>query len=198
VSGSPLRGRSGVIEFMCEPCRKFSHRSQTVALLFHPSGFANSVGHEANKTLRQFRHLLHKLGEERRRETQDLCVRRRSGVQRKLLHSRKGQNAGYVSRLGREHHSFAAEFATNTAYMYSTYEEECEAQPTGRKKVIVLGGGPNRIGQGIEFDYCCVHAAFALREIGVPIEWVGVGEKVDDLIPFDKKSYLSGLFENNS
>jgi len=60
----------------------------------------------------------------------------------------------------------AAEFATRTAYMYSTYEEECEAQPTGRKKVIVLGGGPNRIGQGIEFDYCCVHAALALREDG--------------------------------
>jgi carbamoyl-phosphate synthase large subunit len=60
----------------------------------------------------------------------------------------------------------AAEFATRTAYMYSTYEEECEAQPTGRRKVIVLGGGPNRIGQGIEFDYCCVHAALALREDG--------------------------------
>ncbi len=60
----------------------------------------------------------------------------------------------------------AAEFATNTAYMYSTYEEECEAQPTDRKKIMVLGGGPNRIGQGIEFDYCCVHAAFAMREDG--------------------------------
>jgi carbamoyl-phosphate synthase large subunit len=60
----------------------------------------------------------------------------------------------------------AAEFATRTAYLYSTYEEECEAQPTGRRKVIVLGGGPNRIGQGIEFDYCCVHAALALREDG--------------------------------
>jgi len=60
----------------------------------------------------------------------------------------------------------AAEFATNTAYMYSTYEDECEAAPTGRKKVMVLGGGPNRIGQGIEFDYCCVHAALALREDG--------------------------------
>src|SRR5438034_551379 len=60
----------------------------------------------------------------------------------------------------------AAEFATRTAYMYSTYEDECEAQPTDRKKVIVLGGGPNRIGQGIEFDYCCVHAALALREDG--------------------------------
>ena len=60
----------------------------------------------------------------------------------------------------------AAEFATNTAYMYSTYEEECEAKPTDKKKIMVLGGGPNRIGQGIEFDYCCVHAAFAMREDG--------------------------------
>jgi len=60
----------------------------------------------------------------------------------------------------------AGEFATNTAYMYSTYEEECEAQPTDRKKIMVLGGGPNRIGQGIEFDYCCVHAALAMREDG--------------------------------
>ena len=60
----------------------------------------------------------------------------------------------------------AAEFATNTAYMYSTYEEECESLPSNRKKIMVLGGGPNRIGQGIEFDYCCVHAAFAMREDG--------------------------------
>ena len=60
----------------------------------------------------------------------------------------------------------AAEFATPTAYMYSTYEEECEAKPTDRKKIMVLGGGPNRIGQGIEFDYCCVHAAFAMKEDG--------------------------------
>ena len=62
--------------------------------------------------------------------------------------------------------SCAAEFATNTAYMYSTYEEECEANPSDRDKIVVLGGGPNRIGQGIEFDYCCVHAALALREDG--------------------------------
>ncbi|GIX38409.1 MAG: carbamoyl-phosphate synthase large chain [Silanimonas sp.] len=62
--------------------------------------------------------------------------------------------------------SCAAEFATSTAYMYSTYEDECEAQPTDREKIMVLGGGPNRIGQGIEFDYCCVHAALALREDG--------------------------------
>ncbi len=62
--------------------------------------------------------------------------------------------------------SCAAEFATTTAYLYSTYEEECEAEPTTRNKIMVLGGGPNRIGQGIEFDYCCVHAALALREDG--------------------------------
>jgi len=60
----------------------------------------------------------------------------------------------------------AAEFSTATAYMYSTYEEECEAQPTEKDKILVLGGGPNRIGQGIEFDYCCVHAALAMREEG--------------------------------
>ncbi|HEU5338226.1 MAG TPA: carbamoyl-phosphate synthase large subunit, partial [Sulfuricaulis sp.] len=62
--------------------------------------------------------------------------------------------------------SCAAEFASATAYMYSTYEQECEAEPEKKKKIIVLGGGPNRIGQGIEFDYCCVHASFALREDG--------------------------------
>lgn len=60
----------------------------------------------------------------------------------------------------------AAEFSTATAYMYSTYEQECESQPSGRDKILVLGGGPNRIGQGIEFDYCCVHAALAMREDG--------------------------------
>jgi len=60
----------------------------------------------------------------------------------------------------------AAEFSTSTAYMYSTYEEECEAQTTDKDKIVVLGGGPNRIGQGIEFDYCCVHAAQAMREDG--------------------------------
>ncbi len=60
----------------------------------------------------------------------------------------------------------AAEFSTDTAYMYSTYEEECEAAPTDKDKIIILGGGPNRIGQGIEFDYCCVHAAFAAKESG--------------------------------
>jgi len=62
--------------------------------------------------------------------------------------------------------SCAAEFATTTAYLYSTYEDECEANPSNRDKIMILGGGPNRIGQGIEFDYCCVHAALALREDG--------------------------------
>lgn len=60
----------------------------------------------------------------------------------------------------------AAEFKSNTAYMYSTYDEECEAEPTAKQKIMILGGGPNRIGQGIEFDYCCVHAALAMREDG--------------------------------
>ena len=60
----------------------------------------------------------------------------------------------------------AAEFATTTAYLYSTYEEECEANPSNKPKIMILGGGPNRIGQGIEFDYCCVHAALALKEAG--------------------------------
>ncbi len=60
----------------------------------------------------------------------------------------------------------AAEFETKTAYLYSSYDQECESQPTNAKKIMVLGGGPNRIGQGIEFDYCCVHAAMALREDG--------------------------------
>jgi carbamoyl-phosphate synthase large subunit len=60
----------------------------------------------------------------------------------------------------------AAEFSTTTAYLYSTYEDECEAEPSDRPKIVILGGGPNRIGQGIEFDYCCVHASFALKDAG--------------------------------
>ena len=60
----------------------------------------------------------------------------------------------------------AAEFVAYTPYLYSTYEQECEANPSDRKKVVILGAGPNRIGQGIEFDYCCVHAVFALKEMG--------------------------------
>ncbi|UXY14822.1 carbamoyl-phosphate synthase large subunit [Chitiniphilus purpureus] len=79
---------------------------------------------------------------------------------------RKARHAVGVRPVYKRVDTCAAEFATNTAYMYSTYEEECESNPSSNKKVMVLGGGPNRIGQGIEFDYCCVHAALALREDG--------------------------------
>jgi carbamoyl-phosphate synthase large subunit len=79
---------------------------------------------------------------------------------------RRWRHAAKVRPVYKRVDSCAAEFASATAYMYSTYEEECEAAPEKRKKIIVLGGGPNRIGQGIEFDYCCVHAAFALRDDG--------------------------------
>ncbi|MFN2301896.1 MAG: carbamoyl-phosphate synthase large subunit [Gammaproteobacteria bacterium] len=87
-----------------------------------------------------------------------------SGVGEALVRARRHEYG--IRPVYKRVDTCAAEFATTTAYMYSTYEEECEAQPTDRKKVMVLGGGPNRIGQGIEFDYCCVHAAFALREDG--------------------------------
>ncbi len=79
---------------------------------------------------------------------------------------RRARRAMNVRPVYKRVDTCAAEFATQTAYMYSTYETACEAQPTDRKKIIVLGGGPNRIGQGIEFDYCCVHAALAMREDG--------------------------------
>ncbi|HEX6831915.1 MAG TPA: carbamoyl-phosphate synthase large subunit, partial [Rudaea sp.] len=79
---------------------------------------------------------------------------------------RKLRHAFNVRPVYKRVDSCAAEFATTTAYMYSTYEEECEAAPSSRDKIMVLGGGPNRIGQGIEFDYCCVHAALAMREDG--------------------------------
>ena len=79
---------------------------------------------------------------------------------------RKSRHALGVRPVYKRVDTCAAEFATQTAYMYSTYEEECEAEPTDRQKIMVLGGGPNRIGQGIEFDYCCVHAALAMREDG--------------------------------
>ena len=71
-----------------------------------------------------------------------------------------------VHRVYKRVDTCAAEFATTTAYMYGTWEQDCEARPTDRRKIMVLGGGPNRIGQGIEFDYCCVHAAMAMRELG--------------------------------
>ncbi len=79
---------------------------------------------------------------------------------------REARHAQGVRPVYKRVDTCAAEFATNTAYMYSSYDEECEAQPTTKKKIMVLGGGPNRIGQGIEFDYCCVHAALAMREDG--------------------------------
>ncbi len=89
----------------------------------------------------------------------------------KLLHTsekavRDARRALNVRPVFKRVDTCAAEFPTNTAYMYSTYDEECEAQPSSKKKIMVLGGGPNRIGQGIEFDYCCVHAALAMREDG--------------------------------
>ena len=79
---------------------------------------------------------------------------------------RKTRHALNIRPVYKRVDTCAAEFATQTAYMYSTYDEECEAEPTNAKKIMVLGGGPNRIGQGIEFDYCCVHAALAMREDG--------------------------------
>ncbi len=89
----------------------------------------------------------------------------------KLLGAREGEVRKLRHEMGirpvyKRVDTCAAEFSTSTAYMYSTYEEECEANPSDRDKIVVLGGGPNRIGQGIEFDYCCVHAALAMREDG--------------------------------
>ena len=81
-------------------------------------------------------------------------------------HIRSLRQALGVRPVYRRVDTCGAEFPASSAYMYSTYEEECEARPTDRQKIMVLGGGPNRIGQGIEFDYCCVHAALAMREDG--------------------------------
>jgi len=86
------------------------------------------------------------------------------GVDEKILRAHRHQLD--VRPVYKRVDTCAAEFATDTAYMYSTYEDECEAEPTSRNKIMVLGGGPNRIGQGIEFDYCCVHASMACREEG--------------------------------
>ena len=100
---------------------------------------------------------------------------KRNGFSDARLAQLTGTNEAAIRALRRAHKvrpvykrvdSCAAEFATSTAYLYSTYEDECEAAPTSRDKIMILGGGPNRIGQGIEFDYCCVHAALALREDG--------------------------------
>ena len=86
------------------------------------------------------------------------------GVSEKQL--RKQRHAFNIRPVFKRVDTCAAEFSTDTAYMYSTYEEECESNPSDREKIMVIGGGPNRIGQGIEFDYCCVHAALAAREDG--------------------------------
>ena len=88
-----------------------------------------------------------------------------------LLHVKEGdirakRHAAGIRPVYKRVDTCAAEFSTSTAYMYSSYDEECEANPTANRKIMILGGGPNRIGQGIEFDYCCVHAALALREDG--------------------------------
>ncbi|MBY5992689.1 carbamoyl-phosphate synthase large subunit [Ferrimonas balearica] len=100
---------------------------------------------------------------------------KRKGFSDARLATLLGVSEGEVRKLRHRHELFpvykrvdtcAAEFATDTAYMYSTYEEECEANPSDKDKIMVIGGGPNRIGQGIEFDYCCVHAALAMREDG--------------------------------
>ncbi|WP_102945540.1 carbamoyl-phosphate synthase large subunit [Stenotrophomonas sp. VV52] len=100
---------------------------------------------------------------------------KRAGFSDARLAELTGTNEAGVRALRRAHKvrpvykrvdSCAAEFGTSTAYLYSTYEDECEAAPSNRDKIMILGGGPNRIGQGIEFDYCCVHAALALRDDG--------------------------------
>jgi len=97
------------------------------------------------------------------------------GFSDRRIASLTGRHEEEIRRLRAEHgvlpvfkrvDTCAAEFEAHTPYLYSTYERECEAGPTGRKKVMILGSGPNRIGQGIEFDYCCVHAVFAFRELG--------------------------------
>jgi len=94
----------------------------------------------------------------------DSRIARLLGIKESVVRKRRLEQG--VTPVFKRVDTCAAEFATTTAYLYSTYEEECEADPTGNNKIMILGGGPNRIGQGIEFDYCCVHAALALRDSG--------------------------------
>jgi carbamoyl-phosphate synthase large subunit len=101
----------------------------------------------------------------KRKGFSDSRIARLIGTQEATV--RKERHAHDIRPVFKRVDSCAAEFASHTAYLYSTYEEECEADPTDAQKIMILGGGPNRIGQGIEFDYCCVHAAFALKEVGV-------------------------------
>jgi carbamoyl-phosphate synthase large subunit len=105
-----------------------------------------------------------RLRELKRKGFSDATLARAIGVEERQVRSRRHSYG--VRPVYKRVDTCAAEFATSTAYLYSTYEEECEALPTDRRKIMILGGGPNRIGQGIEFDYCCVHAALALREDG--------------------------------
>jgi carbamoyl-phosphate synthase large subunit len=100
----------------------------------------------------------------KRKGFSDMRLARLTGLAEKAVRDRRRQLG--VLPVYKRVDTCAAEFATSTAYLYSTYEEECEAEPSDRKKIMILGGGPNRIGQGIEFDYCCVHASLALREAG--------------------------------
>ena len=100
----------------------------------------------------------------KRKGFSDRRLARLLGVSEEML--RAHRHALDVRPVYKRVDTCAAEFATSTAYLYSSYDEECEAAPTDRRKIMVLGGGPNRIGQGIEFDYCCVHAALAMREDG--------------------------------
>jgi carbamoyl-phosphate synthase large subunit len=105
-----------------------------------------------------------RLRELKRKGFSDATLARATRVEERQIRSRRHSYG--VRPVYKRVDTCAAEFATSTAYLYSTYEEECEALPTDRRKIMILGGGPNRIGQGIEFDYCCVHAALALREDG--------------------------------
>ncbi|MEO6366524.1 MAG: carbamoyl-phosphate synthase large subunit, partial [Steroidobacteraceae bacterium] len=100
----------------------------------------------------------------KRKGFSDSCLARLTGQTEKNF--REKRRAMGVVPVYKRVDTCAAEFSTSTAYLYSTYEEECEANPTNRKKIMILGGGPNRIGQGIEFDYCCVHASLVLRQDG--------------------------------
>jgi carbamoyl-phosphate synthase large subunit len=104
------------------------------------------------------------LGQVKRNGISDARIAQLCGVSEEAVRARRLQ-AG-IRPVYKRIDTCAAEFEAHTPYLYSTYEQECEAEVSDRKKVVILGGGPNRIGQGIEFDYCCVHAAFALREAG--------------------------------
>ena len=104
------------------------------------------------------------LWQAKRKGFSDARIAKLCGVQEAFVRNLRIEND--IRPVYKRVDTCAAEFATATAYMYSTYEEECESDPSDRPKIMILGGGPNRIGQGIEFDYCCVHAALALRESG--------------------------------